>query len=359
MKNKKKIKVCFLGGELDTKAGWGRLAKEIIDGVSKNGVNTEVINLGNDLSIGFLKMFRLALKIRKNLKKCDIIHCFDAFPWGVVGALANIGLNKKMVINGVGTWSVLPLYQKKNARLVSWAYKKADKVLSISRFTADEIQKKIKLNNIEVITLGVDLEKFKLCPPKSDADGRKKIILSVGALKFRKGYHVSIPAVAEVKKHYPEIKYRIVGDQSGLKYFNELKRLARKNGLEDNVEFLSSLSDKELRDLYCECDLFLLLSVNEGHSFEGFGLTHLEANACGRPAIGTLGCGSEDAIKNGYSGFLVPQNDIKAASEAILKILGDSKLAGELGQNSYLWAKANTWEKTAKKYVDIYEKLIK
>ena len=353
------MKVCFLGGELDTKAGWGRLAKEIIDGVSKKGVDTEVINLGNDISMSFFKMLLLAFKIRKNLKNCDIIHCFDAFPWGVVGALANIGLNKKMVINGVGTWSVLPLYQKKNAWLVSWAYKKADKVLAISRFTADEIQKKVKLSNIEVIALGVDLEKFKLCPPKSDATGSKKVILSVGALKFRKGYHISIPAAAEVKKHYPEIKYRIVGDQSGLKYFNELKRLVRENGLEDNVEFLSGLSDQELRSLYCECDLFLLVSVNEAHSFEGFGLVHLEANACGKPAIGTLGCGSEDAIKDSYSGFLVPQNDIKATSEAILKILGDSKLAGEMGQNSHSWAKANTWEKTAKKYVDVYEKLIK
>ena len=353
------MKVCFLGGELDTKAGWGRLAKEIIDGGSKKGVDNEVINLGNDISMSFFKMLLLAFKIRKNLKNCDIIHCFDAFPWGVVGALANIGLNKKMVINGVGTWSVLPLYQKKNAWLVSWAYKKADKVLAISRFTADEIQKKVKLSNIEVIALGVDLEKFKLCPPKSDATGSKKVILSVGALKFRKGYHISIPAAAEVKKHYPEIKYRIVGDQSGLKYFNELKRLVRENGLEDNVEFLSGLSDQELRSLYCECDLFLLVSVNEGHSFEGFGLVHLEANACGKPAIGTLGCGSEDAIKDGYSGFLVPQNDVKATSEAILKILGDSKLAGEMGQNSHSWAKANTWEKTAKKYVDVYEKLIK
>ena len=353
------MKVCFLGGELDTKAGWGRLAKEIIDGVSKKGVDTEVINLGNDISMSFFKMLLLAFKIRKNLKNCDIIHCFDAFPWGVVGALANIGLNKKMVINGVGTWSVLPLYQKKNAWLVSWAYKKADKVLAISRFTADEIQKKVKLSNIEVIALGVDLEKFKLCPPKSDATGSKKVILSVGALKFRKGYHISIPAAAEVKKHYPEIKYRIVGDQSGLKYFNELKRLVRENGLEDNVEFLSGLSDQELRSLYCECDLFLLVSVNEGHSFEGFGLVHLEANACGKPAIGTLGCGSEDAIKDGYSGFLVPQNDIMATSEAVLKILNDSKLAGEMEQNSYSWAKANTWEKTAKKYVDVYEKLIK
>lgn len=353
------MKVCFLGGELDTKAGWGRLAKEIIEGVSKKGVDTEVINLGNDISMSFFKMLLLAFKIRKNLKNCDIIHCFDGFPWGVVGALANIGLNKKMVINGVGTWSVLPLYQKKNAWLVSWAYKKADKVLAISRFTADEIQKKVKLSNIEVIALGVDLEKFKLCPPKSDATGSKKVILSVGALKFRKGYHISIPVAAEVKKHYPKIKYRIVGDQSGLKYFNELKRLVRENGLEDNVEFLSGLSDQELRNLYCECDLFLLVSVNEAHSFEGFGLVHLEANACGKPAIGTLGCGSEDAIKDGYSGFLVPQNDVKATSEAILKILGDSKLAGEMGQNSHSWAKANTWEKTAKKYVDVYEKLIK
>ena len=150
-----------------------------------------------------------------------------------------------------------------------------------------------------------------------------------------------------------------MGDQSGVKYFDRLKKMVKENGLENNVEFLSGLSDEELRNLYCECDLFLLVSVNEGHSFEGFGLVHLEANACGRPAVGTLGCGSEDAIKDGYSGFLVPQNDIKSTNEAILKILGDLKLAGQMERNSYLWAKANTWEITAKKYVNVYEKLIK
>ncbi len=352
------MKVCFLGGNLDTKAGWGRLANEIINGISKGGATVEVINLGNDLSIGFLKMLVLAFKIRKSFKKCDIVHCFDGYPWGIIGAMANIGINKKLVINGVGTWSVLPLYQKKNSKLLSWAYKKADKILAISGFTANEIQKKVKLNNIEVVTLGVNLEKFKLCPPRSNnKDG--KVILSVGALKFRKGYHISILALVEVKKYYPKIKYLIAGDQSGVNYFNELKKITEENGLKDNVEFLSGLSDKELRELYCRCDLFLLTSVNEGHSFEGFGLVHLEANACGRPAIGTLNCGSESAIKDGYSGFLVPQNDINSTGEAVLKILNDVRLSDEMEKNSYLWAKSNTWDKTVKKYVDIYEKLVK
>lgn len=353
------MKVCFLGGNLDTKAGWGRLAKEIVDGVSKSGAIVEVINLGNDLSVGFLKMLFLALRIRKSLKNCDIIHCLDGYPWGIIGAMANVGINKKLVINGVGTWSVLPLYQKKNARLLYWAYRRANKILAISKFTADEISKKVKLSNVEVVALGVDLEKFKLCSPRSDNNKNEKTILSVGALKFRKGYHISIPALAEVKKYYPKIKYFIVGDQSGTNYFNKLKKITEESGLKDNVEFLSGLSDKELRELYCRCDLFLLTSVNEGHSFEGFGLAHLEANACGRPAIGTLDCGSESAIKDGYSGFLVPQNNVKATSEAVLKILNDVNLASEMEQTSYLWAKSNTWDKTVKKYIDIYEKLVK
>lgn len=352
------MKICFIGDNLDTRAGWGRLAKEIIDGVSKKGLETKIINLGNDLSIGPLKMLRLAFKVRKELKGCDIIHCFDGYPWGVIGALASIGLNKKLVINGVGTWSVLPLYQRKNAWLLSWAYKKADKILSISRFTADGIKKKVKLDNIEVATLGVDLGKFGLCPPPVNSASGEKIILSVGALKFRKGYHVSIPAMAEVKKHYPQIKYLIVGDQSGTNYFNELKKLVKENNLEDNVEFLSGLTDKELAELYCRCDLFLLASVNEGHSFEGFGLVYLEANACGRPALGTLGCGAEDAIKDGYSGFLIPQNDVGATAKAVLKILDDEVLARRMGNDSYKWAKENTWDGVVDKYIKAYEKLV-
>lgn len=351
------MRILFLTPNLDTKEGWGRFAKEIIDGVSKKGIETDFLILGNNLNPNPFWFLINILKVRYHAKKCDIIHCFDGYPYGIIGALANIGLNRKLVINGVGSWSVLPLYQKRYSKLLSWSYKKADKILCISNFTCNEIQKKIGKINSEVINLGVDLNKFGICPAKNQ--NSEKIILGVGALKFRKGYHVSIPAIAKVKEHYPDIKYYIVGNQSNLEYFNKLKTLVEKYGLNNNVEFLRELSDQDLNKLYCDCGLFLLTSVNDGHSFEGFGLVYIEANACAKPVVGATGSGAEDAIKDGYSGFLVPQNDINATSKAILKILDDQELYKKMSKDAIQWAKNHTWENTIKHYIKVYEKLIK
>jgi len=69
---------------------------------------------------------------------------------------------------------------------------------------------------------------------------------------------------------------------------------------------LENVSNQELIKLYYQSDLFLLTPIYvEGSKFEGFGLVYLEANACGKPVIGTYGCGAEDAIKDNYSGFLL------------------------------------------------------
>ncbi|MFC1756647.1 glycosyltransferase family 4 protein [Patescibacteria group bacterium] len=350
------MKICFLVPNLDKKAGWGRFSMEIVNRVSERGFDVEIVKIGKKLGRGVIfSIFKNALLVRKKIKNCDIVHCFDGFPYGIIGALSNVGINKKLVINGVGTWSVLPLYQKRYQWLLVWAYKRADRVLCISRFVRDEIKKKVNLGNLEVVNLGVDLNKFNCI--NSLQKKKEKIILSVGALVSRKGYHVSIPAIAEVKKIYPHIKYCVVGNQSNLEYFSELKKLVKKYDLVENIEFLNNLSDEELRDLYTISDLFILTSINDGHAFEGFGLVYLEANACGKPVIGTYGCGAEDAIKDGYNGFLVPQNNVVATAEAIIKFFGGQSLQKEMHKNALKWAKNHGWDKTVDGYLSVYKSL--
>ncbi len=348
------MKICFIGPDPSLKSGWGRLASEVIEGVKEKGVEVDVLTTGEALRWGrFISLFRDAFKARKQVGGCDVIHCLDGYPYGIIGALANIGINKRLIINGIGTYSVLPLYQRKYTKLLSWAYKSADKVLCISNFTANEIKKKVDLKNIEVVNLGVDLGKFH--NHEKDSKDEDKAILSVGALMFRKGYHVSIPAVAKVKEYYPDISYSIVGNQANKEYFNRLKKIVGDYGLNDNVKFLEDISDEELSDLYARADLFLLTSVNDGHKFEGFGLVYLEANAEGLPVVGTLGCGAEDAIKGGYNGFLVPQNSVEETAKAILRILGNKEIREAMRVNALRWAKANSWDTVIDKYISIYE----
>jgi len=264
--------------------------------------------------------------------------------------LANIGLNKKLIISGIGTYSVLPLDEPIKKWFLRWAYKRADKIICISSFTEKQILKRINLHNTVVINHGVDYNKFQIDYREQN---KEKIILSVGALKPRKGYHISIPAIAEVKKKYPDIKYYIVGGKPQKIYTDLVKSL----NLEKNVEFLQDLFDEELIKLYCKSNIFLLASITiNDNDFEGFGLVYLEAGACGKPVIGAHGSGAEDAIIDGETGILVPQNDVQKTAEAILKLLDDPELAKKMGENGKKFAKKMDWDNVIKKYIKTYEK---
>ncbi|MBU4332455.1 glycosyltransferase family 4 protein, partial [Patescibacteria group bacterium] len=182
------------------------------------------------------------------------------------------------------------------------------------------------------------------------------MILSVGMLKQRKGFHVSLKAVAQVKEKYPNLRYYIVGRQEDKNYFEKLKQIVKDYNLENSVVFLENISDRELKKLYNQADLFLLTPVYIKGNFEGFGLVYLEAGAFGKPVVGSLGSGAEEAVVHNETGLLVPQNDPKATAEATIKILGNPELAKKLGQGNKNFTKDHDWERVAKKYQEIYKK---
>ncbi len=361
------VKICFLTKTLNIDCGLGRYSREVVERINKKKefeiiVLTEGPSdfplakpmLNNSLKSPFF-IFIDALRIRKYIRQSDIIHCLDAYPYGVIGALANIGLGKKLIINAVGSYSLAPLKQKIKGVLLRWVYQKADCVLSISSFIQREVLKRVKLKKAQVINLGIDCDKFQGYGSSVKKDIREKIILSVGEFKKRKGYHISIPAIARVKKKYPNLKYYIIGHQDNQPFLSVLNQLIKKHQLEDNIVLLEKVSDRELIKLYHQSDLFLLTSVNIGLHCEGFGLVFLEANACGKPVIGTYNCGAEDIIKDGFNGFLVPQNNIKRTSRAILKILDNPQLAGQMGENGKKRAKEMSWQSTVEKYIKAYQ----
>ncbi len=292
-----------------------------------------------------------SLALLREFRTADLVHCFSDYPYCLLPFWPWFLLKKPVFITVHGTYGVEPLDRAQGGFLLKRAYKKAKKVICISKFTQKQILKRVKLDNTIVINNGVDFGKFQknniLRKPKSE-----KVVLSVGALKPRKGYHISIPAVAEVKKKYPKLKYYIVGGRPPELYLEMVKEC----GLENNVVFFENISDEKLIDLYYESDVFLLPSVTENdNDFEGFGLVYLEAGACGKPVIGTYGCGAEDAIIDGETGILVPQNDIKKTAEAILKLLDNPELAEKFGKNGKERAQQMSWENQVKKYIDIYE----
>jgi len=363
------MKICFLTNELSGKDGWSRYSVSLINQLLKKGIDCQVLvsekagdnilkNIKDHKILPYFgsrinKVFSLIknfFKIRKLIRDSDIVHVLVE-PYALIPFL--VMSNKLIFITLHGTYAITPFKKWYLKYIYKKVFKEAKKIFCVSRFTQQEFFKKIKTDNTLVINNGIDFKKFQI----SKKIEKKNQIISVGALKFRKGYHISIPAFANVKKKYPNLKYYIIGNQENKKYFKELKDLINKHKLKDDVIFLENISNQELIESYYQSKLFILTPVNDDSSVEGFGLVYLEANACGLPVIGTYNCGAEEAIKNNLTGLLISQNNIKKTSQAILKILDNSDLVKKISINSYKEAKQMDWSNIINKYIKIYRNL--
>jgi glycosyltransferase involved in cell wall biosynthesis len=265
------------------------------------------------------------------------------------------------VVTVHGTYAVSPFQANPLARtLYGAALRRARAVICVSRFTRDALLGRVSLDNVLVIHNGHDLlpENDGAVRDKVLVDGRP-LILGVGALKPRKGYHVALRAVARLRERFPDLRYYLVGELEDHGYVARLRADIAELGLERQAVITGPVSDGRLRALYRQADLFLLTPVNSGRSFEGFGIAYLEANAYGTPVLGSSGCGAAEAIEDGVNGLLAPQNDDLAVAERAASILADPRLAARLGEAGRSRAERQTWTLVARKYVDVYEQALR
>lgn len=298
--------------------------------------------------------FYYFFKIWPQVKKVDFIHCFMDYPFSFLAALLAWASKKPLFLTAHGTYSLVPFNSWPDKFFHQFALKRAKKIFCISQYTQDQLRLRLPLTNTTVINNGINFNKFNV-PFEGEKTSQYKIILGVGLIKARKGYHISIPAMAKIKERYPNFVYYIVGQRTSQNYFASLQNLVRKLSLQKNVVFKEKISDEELLGLYQKADVFVLTPVNTKDNFEGFGLVYLEAGACGRPVVGTFGCGAQEAIEDGVTGILVPQNDVKKTAQAVVALLGNTELAQKMGQAGIEKARAMDWSLIVKKYEETYE----
>ena len=278
----------------------------------------------------------------------------DIWPNSFYAKLISFGLKKPIIITALGTYSVASFYSWRRS-LMKWTCHGAQ-LVAISDYTKEKILEIIPDINIKIICPGFDLDFWSADSGISEEILRlKPYVLSVGALKPRKGYHNSILAFTIVAKQFKNLNYVIVGQGEESDYVKDLKSFIKDNGLENRVFFISSgIDDNKLLEFYRNAELFVLTPIEEDHHFEGFGIVYLEAAASSLPIVATYNSGATSATKDGYNSILVPQNDPQQTAAAIVKILSDNSLRLNLKNNGREWAKNFSWEKIIKNYIEIY-----
>jgi rhamnosyl/mannosyltransferase len=179
------------------------------------------------------------------------------------------------------------------------------------------------------------------------------IILFVGQLSKthrHKGLSILIRALQHLD---PSTSLVVVG---GGNWFSHYKADAENAGVADRVVFAGIISEEELPLYYRGADLTVLPTYTDA---EGFGMVLAEANACGRPVIGTNVGGIPSLIHDQHNGLLVEPGDLRGLVQAISIVLSDGKLAKTLGQNGFEKIRSGfTWDLAVSRTMKVYDGLI-
>ncbi len=374
------MRICLLSTHALSLDGWGRYTVEVVRGLRELGYEPVLITASVSVDEGLseiehypilpplfggrrlttLRMLWKVPAVKSIINTCDIVHCIVE-KYAPLAALSK-SAQTLFVLSVFGTWAIKPIKQSFSSNVFRWAFRKSDLILSISDYTRRRMLALMDLDQIVVLPGGVHPERFTDVPETQLPGwvGKEPYVLSVGALKPRKGQHVALEAVAIAREQIPDLHYVMVGSVDVMpEYVDRLKQRAADLGISDFVHALGQLPPYgSLVSWYQKATAFVLPSVSQGDSFEGLGFVFLEAAAASTASIGTLNCGAEEAIINGETGFLVPQSDPEALAGAITTIAEDDLLRQQMEIKATEYANKLSWQRLVQKVAAHYTNLL-
>tara|TARA_E500000178_G_scaffold19797_1_gene18637 strand:+ start:615 stop:1697 length:1083 start_codon:yes stop_codon:yes gene_type:complete len=294
-----------------------------------------------------LRKYRKSFLINDFIKQNTKINCLIADHWK---SLENINTNKK---------KICLIHSKEiNHKKGSWLNKRVlnvlnniEYVVANSNFTKNlAIDLGVLSEKIIVINPGID-PVYKvpqdLMKKAEDIFGAKKNrLITVSRFDKRKNHEKVIMALRNLKEIYPDIIYLCIG------YGDEeenIKKLVEQLNLGNQVIFLKNISNDLKNALVASSNIFIMPSIIDKKSIEGFGIAFVEAAQFGIPSIGGKDGGASDAIIHEKTGLICDGNSLEDISASVDTLLKDrkykeyGKLAKENSKNFY-------WDKIIENY---------
>jgi glycosyltransferase involved in cell wall biosynthesis len=258
------------------------------------------------------------LRRLKREGRLDLIDAHFAYPDGYAAALLGRWLSVPLTITLRGTEARHVLDPRLKGK-VRMALERASRVFAVSQSLRQiAIRLGIEGDKVLVIGNGVDLQKF---TPMDRTEARRAlklvhgapVLVTVGALVERKGFHRVIELLPALSERFPGISYLVVGGPSPEGDMSaSLRAQVQALGLEEAVRFLGLLPPEQLRLPLSAATLFVLPTRNEG-----WANVLLEAMGCGLPVVTTDVGGNAEVVESADLGIVVPFGDHVALLEAI------------------------------------------
>jgi glycosyltransferase involved in cell wall biosynthesis len=210
---------------------------------------------------------------------------------------------------------------------------------AISESTRDDLVRRgVPPERIEVIYPGVDAGWY--TPDPAEPRAREPTFLYVGRLKRYKGVEIALRALALARQTRPDLVLEIAGGGDDRA---RLERLAGEVGLGQSARFLGFVPHEDKRRLLRRAWAVVLPSPKEG-----WGISNVEAAACGTPALASDSPGLRESVRHGETGFLVPHGDTRGLAERMLALAADPGLVARLGRGARAFAEQLSWERAAR-----------
>lgn len=319
--------------------------------IGKNKDNLHYQSQKELLTYAWKAYFFAKKLIQKN--KYDLSHSFFTVPCGFVSFLINKKYRIPYIISLRG--SDVPGYSDRFVflykiikPLIKIIWKNSFAVISNSQGLRELALKTNPKQAIGIIYNGIDISDF---VPKSEKRPADKVIITTGASRVtdRKGIDYLIRAIKILDQKYPNIHLKALGDGNAKA---NLENLAKELGLEKKVEFIGRIPRENTAPYYQEAGIFVLPSFNEGMSN-----AMLEALASGLPLIATNTGGTSELVEEGVNGLVIKTKDVQDLADKIEILMKDEDLRKKMGEASRRKAEAMSWEKVAKEYIELYNKI--
>jgi len=304
--------------------------------------------------------YYLPLIAKKEVKQFDIIHIHDhrTLLAATIHHYAK-KYNVPYVLQAHG--SLTTFFQKgwlKKIFDVIWGYgilKDASKVIAITKEEVEQYKSMgISEDKIAIIPHGIDLSEFDNLPQRGEfkrkygLNDNQRIIFYLGRIHKTKGLDLLTKAFADLSEEIDNARLVIAGPSDG--YLSPLRQLIKELHIGEKILITGPLYEREKLKAYVDADICVLPS-----SYEIFGMTILEACACGTPVVLTDRCGIAEAVNNGQAGLVVPY-DKEQLQYAIQHMLSDDKMRLQFSEKGKLLVREKfNCEKMAEQIESVYK----
>ena len=217
---------------------------------------------------------------------------------------------------------------------------------AVSESTAlDLVRRGIPRDRIRVIYNGVDTSYL---TPDSSLRSRNPLFVYIGRLKRYKGVDLIIRGFAELGDERATLEIAGTGD-----YRPSLERLTRELGVDSRVRFLGFIPEVSKVALLRRAWAAMLASPKEG-----WGISNIEAAACGTPVIASDSPGIRDSVIDHETGFLVPHGDVAAMAAAMRRLAESPSLVESMGAAGRRFAETFSWDRSADATISHLEEVV-